>query len=224
MPNTPSVRSSVVNLLIVANVAIFILQMKFGGFMLKNFALWPLGEYPIMGGNGSVGFEFWQLFTSAFLHSPDNFAHIALNMYGLWAFGRVVENTLGSRRFLWLYFASVLFSGVVQLIYVSLMAHEEVVPTIGASGGVFGVLLAFAMLFPHQRVMLIIPPIPMKAWVMVIVYGAIELFSGVVGTMQGVAHFAHLGGMLGALLLMLMWRRRFPPAPPELPVDRSRSN
>jgi membrane associated rhomboid family serine protease len=132
-------------------------------------------------------------------------------MYGLWAFGSVVERALGARRFLWLYFASVLTSGVVQLLFVS--ATGDVVPTVGASGGVFGVLLAFGMLFPQSRVMLLFPPIPMKAWFMVIAFGTLELVMGVTGTMQGVAHFAHLGGMLGALVMMLTWRRRFPPAP-----------
>ena len=204
---------SVVWLLIIANVAVYVLQLMFPGFMLKNFALWPLGDYPIEGGRGSVGFEIWQIVTCAFLHSTDNIAHIGLNMYGLWAFGRVVEQAIGSRRFMWLYLASVVTSGIVQLLFVTATVDQGVVPTVGASGGVFGVLLAFGMLFPHRRVMLIFPPIPMKAWFMVIAYGAIELYSGVTGTMQGIAHFAHLGGMLGALALMLTWRRRFPPAP-----------
>ena len=83
-------------------------------------------------------------------------------------------------------------------------------PTLGASGGVFGLLLAFGMYFPHQRIMLIIPPIPMPAWVAVTAYGALELFLGVTGTQAGVAHFAHLGGMLGAFL-MIQWRRGKPP-------------
>jgi membrane associated rhomboid family serine protease len=193
--------NNVVRNLIIANVAVFLVQLKLQTFMQANFALWPLG----------FGFEPWQLFTSAFLHSTDNFSHILFNMYGLWAFGRVVEQAVGSRRFLWLYFASVLTSGVVQLLVVSATANP--VATLGASGGVFGVLLAFGMLFPHARVILIFPPIPMKAWFMVIAYSAIELVSGVTGTFQGVAHFAHLGGMLGALILMLTWRRQLPPPP-----------
>jgi membrane associated rhomboid family serine protease len=208
MPNTASGPESnvknVVRNLIIANVAVFFVQLKLTDFMLTNFALWPLG----------AGFEPWQLLTSAFLHSTDNYSHILFNMYGLWAFGRVVEQAVGSRRFLWLYLASVLTSGVVQLLVVSATATagSDPVATLGASGGVFGVLLAFGMLFPHARVILIFPPIPMKAWFMVIAYSAIELVSGVTGTFQGVAHFAHLGGMLGALILMLTWRRR-PPTP-----------
>jgi membrane associated rhomboid family serine protease len=201
---------NVVPVLIIANVAVYVLQLTLGDVMLVHFALWPIGDYPV-GGGVTVGFEPWQLITSAFLHSPESFTHILFNMYGLWAFGRVVEQTVGSRRFFWLYFASVLTSGIVQLLVVSAAADSSVGPTLGASGGVFGVLLAFGMLFPQARVMLIFPPIPMKAWFMVIAYGTIELVSGVTGTFQGVAHFAHLGGMLGALILMLTWRRSLPP-------------
>lgn len=200
-------KKSVVGFLILANVVAYVVQRQLTPFMVHHFALWPLGH----------GFEPWQLFTSAFLHDTGNLAHILLNMYGLWAFGRIVEQAVGARRFLWLYGASVLTSALVQLLVVTASVDSGVHPTVGASGGVFGILLAFGMLFPHMRVMLIIPPIPMKAWVMVIAYGAIELYLGVTGTMQGVAHFAHLGGMLGALILMLTWRRRLPPAPRDAP-------
>lgn len=206
---------NVVRSLIIANVAVYAVQLMAKGFMLYHFALWPLGSYS--DGSITVGFQPWQLLTSAFLHNTQGefpFAHILFNMFGLWSFGRAVEQAVGSRRFFWLYFASVLTSAIVQLIVVSAAAAanpDDVVPTLGASGGVFGVLLAFGMLFPHARVMLIFPPIPMKAWFMVIAFTAIELFSGITGTMQGVAHFAHLGGMLGALVLMLTWRRRSPP-------------
>jgi membrane associated rhomboid family serine protease len=204
---------SVVRLLILANVAVFALQYLLGDpdWIIFKFALWPLGDFHFKGVPYAVGFEPWQIITCAFLH--DGIAHIVLNMYGLWAFGTIVERALGSRRFLLLYFASVLTSGVVQLLVVSATTDANVIPTVGASGGVFGVLLAFGMLFPQMRLMLIFPPIPMKAWFMVIAYGTIELVSGVTGTMQGVAHFAHLGGMLGALVMMLLWRGSLPPAP-----------
>jgi membrane associated rhomboid family serine protease len=203
---------SVVRLLIIANVAAFIAQYLLGDVVLLKFALWPLGEYHFADVPFPVGFQPWQLITCAFLHG--GISHLVLNMYGLWAFGTLVERALGPRRFLWLYLASVLTSGLVQLWFVSATADSAVVPTVGASGGVFGVLLAFGMLFPQMRMMLIFPPIPMKAWFMVIAYGTIELVSGVTGTMQGVAHFAHLGGMLGALVLMLVWRRQLPPPAP----------
>jgi len=193
----------VVRILLFANVGVYLLQMVTGEALLANYALWPLGSHfvPYL---GRVGFEPWQIVTSAFLHG--GFAHIALNMYALVMFGAMVETALGSRRFAWLYFASVVSAGLMQLLVVTASLDSGVVPTIGASGGVFGVLLAFAVAFPHSRLMLIFPPIPMKAWVLVTVYAVIELASGIFGTMQGVAHFAHLGGMLGAGLTMLYWR------------------
>lgn len=197
---------TVVRVLIAVNVAVFVAQLGLQEFLMAHFALWPIGNFPTEVPGLSVGFQPWQLITCAFLHG--GLAHIALNMYGLWAFGRTVERALGAKRFLLLYFASVVTSGVVQLAYVTMSIDSGVVPTVGASGGVFGVLLAFGMLFPHSRVMLLFPPIPMKAWVMVIVFGLIELVTGVTGTLQGIAHFAHLGGMLGALVVMLTWRKR----------------
>lgn len=215
---------SVVGKLIAANVVVYLLQLKWPDWFEQHLALWPWGEYHFRGVAGTFGFEPWQLVTSAFLHDTQSFTHILLNMYGLWAFGTTVERAIGSQRFTMLYFASVLTSGLVQLTYATMTADSGIAPTVGASGGVFGVLLAFGLLFPHAKVMLLFPPIPMKAWFMILAYGAIELFSGVTGTMQGVAHFAHLGGMLGAFLLMLTWRRKLPPTePPDLPPANTAS-
>jgi len=199
-----------VRLLLLANVAVFGLQQFADDELFTHFALWPLGRHYLPGA-GFVGFEPWQLITSAFLHA--SVPHIALNMFALFSFGGMVERVLGSRRFAWLYFASVLAAAAVQLIVVT-ATSAQAVPTVGASGGVFGVLLAFALLFPHNRVMLLFPPIPMKAWVLVTGYALIELTSGVFGTSQGVAHFAHLGGMLGAGIVMLAigYRSRVQPA------------
>ena len=202
---TPAVR-----LLMILNFAVYVIQLVVGDALIAHFALWPLGRHYVPG-LGEVGFEPWQLFTSAFLHG--GFAHIALNMYALLAFGSVVERAAGTRRFGWLYFASVLSAGLVQLVVVTAALDRGVMPTIGASGGVFGVLLAFAVLFPHSRVMLLFPPIPMKAWVLVTGYAVIELASGILGSVQGVAHFAHLGGMLGAGLLLYYWGQHRTPAP-----------
>ena len=202
---TPAVR-----LLMILNFAVYVIQLVVGDALIAHFALWPLGRHYVPG-LGEVGFEPWQLFTSAFLHG--GFAHIALNMYALLAFGSVVERAAGTRRFGWLYFASVLSAGLVQLVVVTAALDQGVMPTIGASGGVFGVLLAFAVLFPHSRVMLLFPPIPMKAWVLVSGYALIELASGILGSVQGVAHFAHLGGMLGAGLLLYYWGQHRTPAP-----------
>jgi membrane associated rhomboid family serine protease len=119
-------------------------------------------------------------------------------------FGGELERYWGVPRYLEYYFASVVAAGAVQLATTWLSGSYE--STIGASGGVFGLLLAFAFNFPRQRILLLIPPIPLPAWLFVTIYGVIELFLGVTGTQSGVAHFAHLGGMLGGALVMLSWR------------------
>jgi membrane associated rhomboid family serine protease len=197
-------------ILIGANVAVYVLELVpgFGSTLFLNFALWPLGNFPVEGTDTSVGFHVWQLITSAFLHDPNGIAHIALNMLALWMFGRDVERVLGTRGFLSLYTAAVLTGSLAQLAVVSMSSAEQLYPTVGASGGVFGVLLAFGMFFPRRMVMLLFPPIPMPAWLFVISYAAIELVNGVFGTRQGVAHFAHLGGMVGAFLVLWLGRRR----------------
>ena len=196
--------------LILANVAVFILQNFADDELLRHFALWPWGKHYLEGA-GFVSFEPWQLVSYAFLHG--GFVHIAFNLYGLYLFGCMTERVLGPRRFLWLYAASVLTAGLVQLFVVSAMREHGIAPTVGASGGVFGVMLAFAMLFPNSRFMLLFPPIPLKAWVLVAGYAVIELTSGVLGSNTGVAHFAHLGGMLGAAIVMFAigWRKNVQP-------------
>src|SRR6185295_1549323 len=169
----------VVRQLIIANAIVFAIQNVVADQLFRHFALWPLGHHYVLG-YGIVGFEPWQIFSSAFLHG--NFAHIALNMFALWQFGSMVERAVGSRRFAWLYLASVFTASLVQLLVVTAALANGAAPTVGASGGVFGVLLAFAFLYPHARLMLIFPPIPLKAWVLVTGYALIELTSGVFGT------------------------------------------
>ncbi|MEO8017946.1 MAG: rhomboid family intramembrane serine protease [Pseudomonadota bacterium] len=202
--------TSIVRLLLLVNVVVFGFQQLAADELLTHFALWPVGQhlYPEI---GVVAFEPWQLVTSAFLHG--GVAHVALNMWALYMFGGMVERVLGARLFLWLYFASVISAALVQLVFVTLTIDNGVAPTVGASGGVFGVLLAFAALFPHNRVYIIPIPFALKAWVMVAGYALIELASGVFGTSQGVAHFAHLGGMLGAAIVLVAigFRRRTQP-------------
>ena len=192
-------------ILIVANVAAFGLQAVWGDAMVEWLALWPLGQHAVKELPDVVGFHWWQLATSAFLHA--NLTHIALNMWGLWLFGHDVERALGSRSYFALYAAAVLSAGLVQLAVVS-HAGGPTYPTVGASGGVFGLLLAFGVLFPRRKLMLIFPPIPMPAWLFVVLYGLLELGNGVLGTEQGVAHFAHLGGMLGGGLVLFLARHR----------------
>ena len=188
--------------LIIVNVAVFALQALLGDILIAKFALWPLGHFQT--GGTTIGFEPWQLVTYAFLHG--SFMHIGLNMLALFIFGPDVERELGTGRYLVLYFASVISAALVQLL--TMAGAGDVYPTIGASGGIFGVLLAYGMLFPHRILVLLFPPIPLPAWLMVTLYGLIELANGVFGTEAGVAHFAHLGGMLGAYLVLRFSRGR----------------
>ena len=190
--------------LLIANVAVFAAQQLWGDWLLIHFALWPPGRFPIEGVDQSVGFEPWQVVTYAFLHG--NVQHIFFNMFALYMFGSAVEQYLGSPKFVALYFASVISAAVTQYIVISGSASPA--PTLGASGGVFGLLLAFGWLVPRSRVTLIFPPIPMPAWLFVTLYGLVELGSGVFGTQTGVAHFAHLGGMVGAFAVLLLWGRQ----------------
>ena len=184
--------------LIAANVAMFFLQSVAPG-LLYRLALWPLGGAPA---GADVSFGLWQLVTYGFLHG--SVLHLAFNMFALYMFGGAIERVFGARRYLTYYLVCVVSAAVTQLVFAGLTGAFY--PTIGASGGVFGLLLAYAMYFPHSRVMLLFPPIPMPARVFVLVYAALELYLGVTGTQEGVAHFAHLGGMIGGLALLYYWR------------------
>jgi len=190
--------------LIIANVVMFLLQHLFQDGLETSFALWPLA--PI---DGRSYFELWQVVSYAFLHDPHNLGHLGFNMLGLWMFGTEIERYVGPRRLLACYFASVVTAGITQLVVPGLLGAPPA-PTIGASGGVFGLLLAYALMFPQRKVVPLIPPIPMPAWVFASIYAAVELVMGVTGTLSGVAHFAHLGGMIGSALVVLHWRRARP--------------
>jgi membrane associated rhomboid family serine protease len=181
--------------LIIANVVVFVVQQLVGTPMLVWFALWPLA---------SGQFHIWQIVTYAFLHG--SIGHIFLNMFALFMFGRGLELYWGSRRFVGYYFVCVISAALTQLAVEAASGGGE--PTLGASGGVFGILLAFAWYFPRQRLILLPIPIPMPAWLFVTGYALVELFSGLTGTQSSVAHFAHLGGMLGGALCILYWRAR----------------
>ncbi|HYU69656.1 MAG TPA: rhomboid family intramembrane serine protease [Burkholderiales bacterium] len=183
--------------LLIANVAVFLLQSASGGQLEAWFALWPPG----------YGFWMWQLVTYGFLHG--GIGHIFFNMLGLYMFGSDIERLFGSRYFLAYYFACLVAAALSQLVFTAI-AGGPPVPTLGASGALYGLLLAFGMYFPRRMVMLIFPPIPMQARFFVILFGALELVFGVTGTAAGVAHFAHLGGMLGGWLAIQYRRRGFP--------------
>ncbi len=187
-------KSSAVKILIVANVLMFVLQYLSNGLVDGVFALWPL-HHPY--------FRPWQIVTYAFLHG--NTTHLFFNMLGLWMFGTEVELYVGPKRLLVCYFASVITAALSQL-FVPALFGAPPAPTIGASGGVFGLLLAYAFLFPTRKVVPLIPPIPMPAWLFAAIYAGVELFLGVTGTLSGVAHFAHLGGMVGSAMVIMQWR------------------
>src|ERR1700736_863932 len=193
-------RFSAVKSLVAANVLVFLLQSLSKGALDELFALWPLQAI-----DGQSYFHIWQIVTYAFLHSTDNITHLLFNMLGLWMFGAEVERYVGPRRLLACYFASVVSAALSQL-FIPFLFGAPPAPTIGASGGVFGLLLAYAFLFPKRKVVPLIPPIPMPAWLFAALYAGVELFLGVTGSVSGVAHFAHLGGMVGSALVIMNWR------------------
>lgn len=164
--------------------------------LVRWFALFPLGSSLFMP---------WQVLTYAFLHG-DGF-HLFFNMLGLWMFGSELERLWGPRRYLMFLLAGVLAAAAAQLLVSALMGWRD--PTVGASGGLFALLFAYGMLFPNRVIMPLFPPIPMKARTFVIVFGVLELVLGLSGA-RGVAHFAHLGGMVGGFLMIRYWRGQPP--------------
>jgi membrane associated rhomboid family serine protease len=180
--------------LMLACTAVFCLQV----FLPLDlwFALWPVG---------SGLFWPWQVLSYAFLHG--GLLHLFFNMLGLWMFGSELERLWGERRYLQFLLAGVLAAAATQLA-ITAFAHSSV-PTVGASGGLYALLLAFGMLFPNRMIMPLFPPIPMKARTFVIVFGALEFALGLSGR-SGVAHFAHLGGMVGGFLMIRYWRGQSP--------------
>lgn len=198
----------------IANVLVFLAQHAlFRPFLDVHFALWPwLSQAWVE--SGAPGFMPWQLLTYGFLHA--DLAHLLLNMLALVMFGAQLEHTWGTRRFTTYFLICVAGAGLIQFALASwsVSAGETPYPTVGASGGVFGLLLGYGMMFPNQRVMLLIPPVPMKARTLVLLFGAIALLLGFTGLQPGVAHFAHLGGMVFGWLTIRYWRRSSRPRPP----------
>lgn len=169
-------------------------------------------------------FRPWQVVTHMFLHG--SWSHLFTNMFALWMFGRIMEQSLGSKRFLIYYFVCGIGAALLQLgvnaIEIAAAKSDLATnpalaysvrqmintPTVGASGAIFGILLGFGMLYPNSSIMLLIPPIPMKAKYFVIIYGILELTLGISGRMDNIAHFAHVGGMLWGYLLLRWWKKR----------------
>lgn len=199
--------------ILTVNLVVFFAQLFRGQFLEYWFALWPnphagylrISLYDAMPVNQFLP---WQLVTYAFLHSTSSFSHILFNMLGLWMFGSPVENTVGTRRFTIYYFVCVVGAALTHLLYAHIVGSP--LPVLGASGGIFGLLLAYGMMFPREKVFLLFFPIPIEARIFVILYGLLELFNGLANVQGGVAHFAHLGGMLFGFFMVQFWRGSFP--------------
>lgn len=180
--------------LIVINALVFLAESVLGSSITLSLALWPPGPR----------FMPWQVLTYAFVHA--GLPHLLFNMFGVYMFGSDLERVWGSRRYLLYYLTCALSAAATQMGVASLTGAHY--PTVGASGALFGLLLAYAMVFPRRIIIPLIPPIPMRAPVFVAIYGTLELVLGVTGTLAGVAHFAHLGGLAGGFLFMRFWKAR----------------
>jgi membrane associated rhomboid family serine protease len=179
--------------IILANVGVFLLQLL--GLGLGTFALWPL----------QTGlFRPWQLLTYGFLHG--SWLHIFFNMFAVFMFGSEVERLFGAKRYLIYYLLCVVGAALMHIIVISFAPGMPYAATVGASGGVFGLLLAFGMAFPRRELIISPIPVPIQAWLAVTLYGAMELYLGVTRTASGIAHFAHLGGMATGFVLIRYWQ------------------
>ena len=206
LSNVPTVTRN----LVIINCIVFLATLINKGFMIETFALF----YPT-----SPFFHWWQVVTHMFMHG--GFWHIFFNMYTLLMFGIVLERALGTKRFLIFYFvtglgSAALHTGVewiqdqVFIANGAHIAHQILMntPTLGASGAIYGVLIGYAMCYPNSRLTLLFPPVTLTAKWFVIIFAIIELGTGVSGIQDGVAHFAHLGGMLFGWLLIRWWRKK----------------
>lgn len=160
-----------------------------GQYFFSYLALYPIG---------SGNFQIWQLVSYMFLHG--GFGHIFFNLFALWMFGQAIENFWGTKRFTVYYFLTGIGAALLHM-----FIGGGGAPTVGASGAVYGILLAFGMMFPNRHIMLLFPPIPIKAKYFVAFFGIIELISGITRPGSGIAHFAHLGGMVVGFILIKYW-------------------
>lgn len=199
----------VVSTLLILCILAFVAELGAAGPMVAWLGLWPLNVLHA-GPFGESNFHPWQIVSYAFLHG--SLLHLALNMYALWLFGGPLEQRWGSQRFLIFFITCVIGAGLAHLLVAELALGQGGAsqPVIGASGGVFGLLLAFGMRYPNVELLLLIPPMPVKAKWFVLGYGLIELLAGITGTASGVAHSTHLGGMLSGYLLLRGALSRFP--------------
>ncbi len=212
MSNVPA---AVKNIIII-NILVMIMASLNGDFMYEKFALF----YPT-----SPFFHWWQPVTHMFMHG--GFWHLFFNMYTLYIFGTVLERIWGTKKFLVFYFvtglgAAAIHTGVEWIQMQSWLGKAaegsgpalasihalKMTPTVGASGAIYGVLMGYAMLYPDSVLTLIFPPISLKAKWFVLIFAAIELLTGVTGTGGGIAHFAHLGGLVFGFLLIWYWKKK----------------
>ncbi|MDI6402429.1 rhomboid family intramembrane serine protease [Balneolaceae bacterium ANBcel3] len=192
MANGFSLFPPAVKHLLIVNALVFValLTPDISQIVFVIGALWPLqSDY----------FMPWQFITYMFLHG--GFAHLFFNLFALWMFGQSIENLWGTRRFVVYYFLTGIGAALIHI-----LVTGANVPMVGASGAVYGILLAFAMMFPNRPIMMIFLPIPIKAKYFVLIFGALELFNGVSSLQTGIAHFAHLGGMVVGYILIKLWR------------------
>lgn len=211
----PVVTRNIIIINFIIWIASAIMEKRGSTFMIEQFALF----YP-----ASPLFKPWQFVTHMFMHG--NFWHIFFNMYTLLIFGAVLERVWGPRKYLFFYFATGLGAAALHSGVEALQAHWYMgqmaagvetaaasyhallgTPTVGASGAIYGLLLGYAMLYPDSRLTLIFPPITFTAKWFVIIFAAIELFTGIFDLGGGIAHFAHLGGMLFGWLIIWYWKR-----------------
>lgn len=202
MRNLPVVTKN----LLLANVIVWLLDtllQRSGIHLIEWFGLmnWSFSSFA----NSYGSFHLWQPVTYMFMHA--NFGHLFCNMFAVLMFGPALEREWGERRFLVYYFVCGIGAAIVQELVWMTFLPGQLAATIGASGAVFGILLAFGWLFPDTPLYLLFIPVPIRARIFVIVYAVIELFAGLASfSGDNVAHFAHLGGMLFGLLLILWWQ------------------
>ena len=205
---TPNVKK-----LLIVNIVIFLMMSISKSteyFFIKNFSLFN----PLLPNNESIlnpYFKFWQIFTYMFLHG--GWTHLFSNMFGLFIFGSTLETFMGSKKFLTYYLLTGIGAALINIgidylqmtnMLVDSMEYSNMVttPMLGASGAIFGILVAFGVLFPNVELMLLFFPFPIKAKYFVTLYGLYEIFAGTAGLQQGIAHFAHVGGLITGFILL----------------------
>ncbi len=199
LANVPVVTKNILIINIIMFAATLICDKMYDNRMLESNIM---GIFACYSPESSL-FKVWQPITYMFMHS--GFFHILFNMYTLLMFGSIVENILGTRKYIVFYVICGLGAAALHFLIAELIGDQNI-PMVGASGAIYGVLIAYAMLFPQSRMTLIFPPVSLSAKWMVVIFAGIELLTGVTGTIEGVAHFAHLGGMLTGFLLIVFWR------------------